>query len=230
MHQALNRFLSARVDGLLISSPYPGIEDMLERVWETVPVVILSGRAWPKADSATVDSGEAGLLATRHLLELGHTRILHITGPEHVNESHEREWGYRQALAAAGVDPLPVLRGDWSAQSGHDLGLAVDPRTFTAVFSGNDQMALGFMNALRHRGLVAPADYSIVGVDDMPDARHFAPPLTSVWMDFVELGRVGFRMLAERIRTGDRVARQVIRPKLVPRESSAASRSGAPLH
>ncbi|MGW5239342.1 LacI family DNA-binding transcriptional regulator [Monashia sp. NPDC004114] len=221
IHQALDRFLSARVDGLLISSPYLGIEDMLERVWETVPVVILSGRAWPKADSATVDSYEAGLLATRHLLELGHTRILHIAGPEHVNEAHERERGYRQALEEGGAAPLPVLRGDWSAQSGADVGAGVDPRDFTAVFSGNDQMALGFMGALRRRGLVAPADYSIVGVDDMPDARHFAPPLTSVWMDFVELGRVGFRMLAERITTGERIARHVIRPNLVRRESSA---------
>lgn len=221
IHQALDRFLSARVDGLLISSIYPGIEDMLERVWETVPVVILSGRTWPKADSATVDSYEAGLLATSHLLELGHTRILHIAGPEHVNEADERERGYRQALAAAGVNPLPIVRGDWTAQSGDEVGACVDPQDFTAVFSGNDQMALGFMSAMRRRGLVAPADYSIVGVDDMPDARHFAPPLTSVWMDFVELGRVGFQMLAERIRTGERVARRVIQPNLIPRESSA---------
>jgi DNA-binding LacI/PurR family transcriptional regulator len=224
IHEALNRFLSARVDGLLITSPYPGIEDTLERVWETVPVVIVSELAWPNADSAAVDSYEAGLLATRHLIELGHRRILHIAGPEQVNEAHERERGYRQALAEAGGTPLPVLRGDWSAQSGYDVGAGVDTRDFSAVFSGNDQMALGFMNALRGRGLVAPADYSIVGVDDMPDARHFAPPLSSVWMDFVELGRISFRMLVERITTGERVARQVIRPYLVPRESSAAAR------
>jgi DNA-binding LacI/PurR family transcriptional regulator len=224
IHKALDRFLSARVDGILISSPYPGIEDTLERVWESVPVVIVSELAWPNADSATVDSYEAGLLATRHLVELGHRRILHIAGPAQVNEAHERERGYRQALAEAAATPLPVLRGDWSAQSGGDVGAGVDIRDFSAVFSANDQMALGFMSALRRRGLVAPADYSIVGVDDMPDARHFAPPLTSVWMDFVELGKVGFRMLAERIRTGERVARQVIHPHLVPRESSAPLR------
>jgi DNA-binding LacI/PurR family transcriptional regulator len=221
IHEALDRFLSARVDGILISSPYPGIEDTLERVWETVPVVIVSELAWPNADSATVDSYEAGLLATRHLIELGHRRILHIAGPEQVNEAHERERGYREALAEVAATPLPVLRGDWSAQSGYDAGAGADAREFSAVFSGNDQMALGFMNALRRRGLVAPDDYSIVGVDDMPDARHFAPPLTSVWMDFVELGRVGFRMLLERITTGERVARHVIHPYLVPRESSA---------
>ncbi|MEV6842863.1 LacI family DNA-binding transcriptional regulator [Actinoplanes sp. NPDC051411] len=220
IHEALNRFLSARVDGILVSTPHLGIEDTLERVWETVPVVILSGRAWPNADSATVDSYEAGLLATRHLIELGHRRILHVAGPEQFNEAHERERGYRQAMAEAGAPPLPVRRGDWSAQSGYDVGLSVDVHEFSAVFSGNDQMALGFMNALRSRGMAAPADYSIAGVDDMPDARHFAPPLTSVWMDFVELGRIGFRMLTERVATGERVARQVIHPYLVPREST----------
>ncbi|WP_203808973.1 LacI family DNA-binding transcriptional regulator [Actinoplanes couchii] len=221
IHEALDRFLSARVDGILISSPYLGIEDALDRVWETVPVVILSGRAWANADSATVDSCEAGLLAMHHLLELGHRRILHIAGPERVNEAHDRERAYRRAMAEAGATPLPVLRGDWSAQSGADIGEGIDLRDFTAVFSANDQMALGFMGALRRRDHIAPDDYSIVGVDDMPDARHFAPPLSSVWMDFVELGRVGFRMLAERITTGERVARQVIHPNLVPRGSSA---------
>jgi DNA-binding LacI/PurR family transcriptional regulator len=221
VHEALDRFLSARVDGILISSPHPGIEDTLQRVWETVPIVILSGHAWPNADSATVDSYEAALLATRHLVELGHRRILHIAGPAQINEAQDREHGYRDALAEVAAAPLPVLRGDWSAQSGYEAGSGVDVRDFSAVFSGNDQMALGFMNALRRRGLVAPADYSIAGVDDMPDARHFAPPLTTVWMDFVELGRAGFRMLVERIATGERVPRHVIRPRLVVRESTA---------
>ena len=141
-------------------------------------------------------------------------------GPQ-VNEAQDRERGYRVALAEVNAAPLPVLRGDWSAQSGFEAGSGVDVQDFPAVFSGNDQVALGCMNALRCRGLVAPADYSIAGVDDMPDARHFAPPLTTVWMDFIELGRAGFRMLVERITTGKRVARQVIRPHLVARESSA---------
>ncbi|HQY99442.1 MAG TPA: LacI family DNA-binding transcriptional regulator [Propionicimonas sp.] len=220
IHLALERLLVSRVDGIIVSSPYLGIEDLLEHVWETVPVVILSGRAWPNADSATVDSYLAGLLATRHLLALGHRRILHIAGPENRNEAHERERGYLDALADPGVVPLAVARGDWSAESGEAVGLSVNPESFTAVFSANDQMALGFMSALRRRGLVAPQDYSIVGVDDMPDARYFAPPLTSVYMDFPALGRAGFEMIVKRIATGKRVARRVIEPVLVVREST----------
>lgn len=226
MHRALDRFLSARVDGIVVSSSHPGIEDLLERVWERVPVVILSGRSWPLADSATVDSYEAGVLATEHLVGLGHERILHLAGPEGVNEGVERERGYRDVLAAAGLAALPVPRGDWSAASGAAVGERVDPGSFTAVFSGNDQMALGFVSALRARGLEPPGDYAIVGVDDMPDARFYSPPLTSVQMDFVGLGRAGFEMILHRIRSGERVPRRVIRPVLVPRESTRPPADG----
>ncbi|WP_448059721.1 LacI family DNA-binding transcriptional regulator [Cellulomonas hominis] len=227
IHAALDRFLSARVDGILVTSPYVGIEDALEHVWESVPVVILSGRTWPNADSATVDSYDAGVQATRHLVDLGHTRILHVAGPSNLNEAYERERAYRDVLRRAGLDPLPVPRGDWSAQSGHVVGKTVDPRTFTAVFSGNDQMALGFMSALRERGLTAPEDYSVVGVDDMPDARFYAPALTSVYMDFVGLGREGLELILSRIRTGQRVDRRVIAPELVVRSSTAPLRRRA---
>ncbi|HSO68717.1 MAG TPA: LacI family DNA-binding transcriptional regulator [Arachnia sp.] len=220
-HWALERLLMARVDGIIISSSYLGIEDLLERVWEKVPVVMLSGRAWPNADSATVDSFEAGRLATEHLLELGHRRILHLAGPQNTSEGYERERGYRDALTRAGVEALPVVSGDWSAESGEARGLEVDPHSFSAVFSGNDQMALGFLAALRRRGRTAPQDFSVVGVDDMPDARYFTPPLTSMYMDFAALGRAGFEMIIERIRTGERVPRRVIRPRLVVRESTA---------
>jgi DNA-binding LacI/PurR family transcriptional regulator len=221
IHRALDQFLSARVDGIVVSSPYLGIENWLERVWESVPVVILSGRSWPNADSATVDSYAAGLGATEHLLGLGHTRILHIAGPENRNEAHERERGYHDALERAGVLALPVPRGDWSAESGYGVGATIDVDQFTAVFCANDQMALGFMSAMRDRGLTAPGDYSIVGVDDMPDAKFFAPPLTSMYMDFVGLGQAGFEMILDRIRTGDRAPRRVLAPRLVVRRSAA---------
>lgn len=226
MHRALDRFLSARVDGIVVSSSHPGIEDLLERVWEQVPVVILSGRSWPLADSATVDSYQAGLLATEHLLTLGHRRVLHLAGPEGVNESHERERAYLDAMAAAELPALPVLRGDWSAASGATIGERVDPDSFTGVFSGNDQMALGFMSALRSRGRVAPGDYAIVGVDDMPDARFYSPALSSVSMDFAGLGRTGFEMILHRVRSGERTPRRVIRPELIVRESSNAGPGG----
>jgi DNA-binding LacI/PurR family transcriptional regulator len=224
IHRALERLQVARVDGIIVTSPYAGIEDLLEKIWETVPVVILAGRSWPKIDSVILDSYEAGLVATNHLVKLGHTRIVHIAGPADRNEAHERERGYRDSLSRAGIEPLPVIRGDWSGESGFDVGADLGATDFTAVFSGNDQMALGFMSAMRRRNLHAPIDYSIVGVDDMPDARFFAPPLTTVFMDFVAQGRAGFTMITTDERPHKRPAHQIIKPRLVVRESTAPPR------
>jgi DNA-binding LacI/PurR family transcriptional regulator len=125
------------------------------------------------------------------------------------------------ALATAGPGNVPQCPPSSGEQSGAQVGDTVDGDSYTAVFSGNDQMALGFMSAVRRRGKTAPEDFSIVGVDDMPDARYFAPALTSIYMDFVTLGRVGIEMLIERITTADRVERRVIRPELIVRESTA---------
>jgi DNA-binding LacI/PurR family transcriptional regulator len=224
VRRALDSFLSSRVDGIVVSTPYLGTEDLLDHIWETVPVVMVSGRPRSTVDTTDVDSYRAGVGATRHLVELGHQRILHIAGPADRNEAHERTRGYHDTLVTAGLAPLPVVRGDWSAASGHVVGVAADPATFTAVFAGNDQMALGFMSAMRSRGLVAPDDYSIIGVDDMPDARYFAPPLSSMFMDFTALGATAFKMIHHRISTGERLDRHVIEPVLVVRESTAAVR------
>ena len=221
--RALDKFISAQVDGIVIATSFVGTEKLLDHIWDQLPVITISGRPWANIDSATVDSHHAGLIATRHLVELGHRRVLHLAGPLNRNEAFERQRGYFDALAAAGVTPLEVRASrDWSAQSGYEAGLAVDPSTFTAVFAGNDQMSLGFMRAMAERGLTAPDDYSIVGVDDMPDARYWRPALTSVWMDFVSVGFSTFERLHRRIETGEHEERLVIEPTLVVRESTRA--------
>lgn len=224
IRRALDGFVSTRVDGLVVSTPFLGTEDLLNHFEETVPVVTISGRPRVTTDTVDVDSHAAGLQATRHLIELGHRRILHVAGPSNHNEAFERLRGYQDALACAGLEPLPVLRGDWSSESGHAAGLAVGPADFTAVFSGNDQMALGFIAAMRERGLTAPGDFSIVGVDDMPDARYFAPALSSMYMDFTSLGAAAFTMIHRRINKGEPQAQHVLTPVLIPRESSAPPR------
>ena len=230
VRHALDGFISSQVDGIVVSTPFLGAEELLDHVWDLVPVVSVSGRPWATSDAAIADSHAAGLIATRHLTALGHRRILHLGGPADHIEAFDRERGYLEALSEAGLKPLPLVRGDWSATSGHGAGLEVDPDGFSAVFAGNDQMALGFMSALRDRGRLAPDDYSIIGIDDMPDARYFAPPLSSVYLDFVALGETAFSMVLDRIETGERQDRRVIDPILVPRKSTApfGGRSAAP--
>ncbi len=137
-----------------------------------------------------VDQHGGAAAATRHLLDLGHRTVWHIAGPTESLEAEQRVDGWRSTLEAAGVEPPPLLRGDWSARSGYELApqLARTPGV-TAVFVANDQMALGVLRYLHESGRAVPRDISIVGFDDIPEAAYFTPPLTTVRQDFSELGR-----------------------------------------
>ncbi len=220
--RALDNLQSFQVDGILLATSDQDSEALFERIWETLPVLTISGRTQLSVDSATVDSHQAGYLATRHLIELGHTRILHVGGPPRLNETYERVRGYEDALREADLAPLDIVGGSgWSAEAGFAAGLAADPDAFTGVFAGNDQIALGFLRAMRTRGYAAPLDYSIIGVDDMPDAAFFEPPLSSIYMDFHTLGTESFDMIRHHIETGERLERRVLPAVLVPRESTA---------
>lgn len=224
IRRAVDFFVSAPMDGIVMTSPYLGIEDLLDHLHDNLPVVTVSGRPTRPDDAVYADSYAAGTVATRHLVELGHRRLLHLAGPEDRNEAFDRARGYHDVLDENGLTPLPLVRGDWGPASGHAAGTAVDPTTFTAVVAGNDQMALGFISALRARGLVAPRDYSIVGVDDMPDTQFFDPPLTTVAMDFRRVGAEAFRVVHERIHGAAPQGQLVVAPLLVVRGSTAPPR------
>jgi DNA-binding LacI/PurR family transcriptional regulator len=97
-------------------------------------------------------------------------------------------------------------------------------RDFSAVFAANDQMALGFLHACRDVGLQVPGDISVIGFDDIPEAPHFAPPLTTVRQDFAELGRRAVGILLAELRGDVEVEHRLVSPQLVVRESTAPLR------
>lgn len=142
-----------------------------------------------------------GVQATRHLLDLDHTRIAFVGGPEHSVPGRERLHGYREALEAAGIQPDPALtrRGDFTAETGAEaaesLFSAPDPPT--AVFAGNDVIAMGVMRVARSKGLRIPQDLSVVGFDDTYGAKWTDPPLTTVRQPLRQMGRVAARTLFE---------------------------------
>ena len=144
--------------------------------------------------------------ATEHLLGLGHGTVWHIAGPENWFEARQRVAGWEQALRAAGIEPPPALYGDWSPQSGYELGkeLAADPDV-TAVFAANDHMALGLL-ARAERG--RPRPFRTMSASSAsttcPRPRYFTPPLTTMRQDFAELGRQSFHLLLDEIERGRR--------------------------
>jgi DNA-binding LacI/PurR family transcriptional regulator len=222
IRRALGAFTSMRVDGIVVGTPYLGVETLLEDVGESVPVVSRSERAADRVDTVHADSYGAARLAVQHLVDLGHRRILHVAGPENRNEASERIRGYRDGLAAAGLTELPLLHcAEWDAVSGAAAARDVDLDSFTAVFSANDEIALGFTSVLRERGRVAPDDYSIVGIDDMPESAFFEPPLTTARIDFERLGETALRVVLDRVRGTTAASARLLPSTLTERRSTA---------
>ena len=220
--RALTHFKSVQVDGIVLSTPLPGVDKLLTGWDQSTPLITVSELPSAGEGSAGTHSHAAGWDATHHLIELGHRDILHVAGPSTRNEARERERGYRDAMQSAGLSPQVLdVATDWSSVSGFRAGELADPATFTAVFASNDEIALGFMSALERRGARAPQDFSIVGVDDMPAAAYFSPPLTTMRLDFRALGIATFKMLHHQILTGERAQHYVVEPELVIRDSTA---------
>ncbi len=194
-----------------------------------IPFVIIdpSGDPSPEAPSVGSANWAGGLMATRHLLELGHTRIAAITGPEDMMCSLARLDGYRSAMNSAGavIDPRWVRFGDFHVSGGrdHTVELLALPDIPTAIFAGSDLQALGALDAVRARGLRVPDDISIVGYDDIPLARWTSPALTTVHQPLRRMGaeaaRLAIRMSEEGLPT---VPRMDLATSLIVRESTSA--------
>jgi len=172
-----------------------------------------------------VDQFAGAAAATRHLLELGHRNVWHVAGPVDFSEAEQRIAGWKATLKAAGIQPPPYIRGDWSARSGYEVGqkLARNPE-ITAVFAANDQMALGLLRLLHEEGRDIPREISIVGFDDIPEAAYFTPPLTTIRQDFAEAGRRCLRLLVSLIESGESSSSVMVAPELVVRGSTTVCR------
>jgi DNA-binding LacI/PurR family transcriptional regulator len=220
--RALTHFMSVQVDGIVLSTPLPGVDKLLADWDQSTPLITVSELPWSEEGYAGTHSHAAGWEATQHLIGLGHRDILHVAGPGTRNEARERERGYRDAMHAAGLTPLVLGEAkDWSSTSGYRAGELADTARFTAAFASNDEIALGFISAMERRGLRAPQDFSIVGVDDMPAAAYFSPPLTTMRLDFRALGIATFKMLHHQILTGEPAQHHVVEPELVIRDSTS---------
>ncbi|MDT0302566.1 LacI family DNA-binding transcriptional regulator [Streptomonospora wellingtoniae] len=197
----------------------------------SIPFVVVDPTG--DTDEAVPSIGSAnwngGLVATRHLIELGHERIAVIGGPTDVLCSRARIDGYRSALDAAGlpVDPDLVRSGDFHIEGGHNHGrdLLTSPDPPTAIFAGSDLQAMGLYEAARELGVRIPEDLSVVGYDDLPVARWVGPPLTTVRQPLTEMAEEATR-LALMLSRGQQPPnlRLDLATNLVVRQSTAAPR------
>ncbi|MBC9717697.1 LacI family DNA-binding transcriptional regulator [Streptomyces sp. TRM66268-LWL] len=198
--RAAARLSAEGAEGVIAIAPQQYVRDALAEARIDKPLVVMESDLGGGTPLATADSRTGARKATEHLLALGHRTVHHIAGPMGWISADLRLAGWRETLEAAGAPVPEPLAGDWSADSGYALGrnLAELPEV-TAVFASNDQMALGALRAFHEAGRPVPGEVSVVGYDDIPEAAHLLPPLTTVRTDFAELGTRALHMLLQRI-------------------------------
>lgn len=169
--------------------------------------------------------------AVRHLIDLGHRRIVFLNGPEAFTNSIDRLNGYRKALEEHDIPFREefVLYGNYGKKSGYMAAepiLKMDGKP-TAVFAGNDRMAAGVIQGLRDQGISVPGDLAVIGYDDSDTARIIDPPLTTVRIPFFELGRRTVHEFVKSVQDGKSEGFHVlIEPELIVRESSGMRHGG----
>jgi len=222
---AIQRLQGQGVEGIIVIAPLKSAVTALGRLSSRVPLVAVEGGGEDSMPVVAVDQFAGAAAATRHLLELGHRNVWHVAGPVDFSEAEQRIAGWKATLKAAGIQPPPYIRGDWSARSGYEVGqkLARNPE-ITAVFAANDQMALGLLRLLHEEGRDIPREISIVGFDDIPEAAYFTPPLTTIRQDFAEAGRRCLRLLVSLIESGESSSSVMVAPELVVRGSTTVCR------
>jgi LacI family transcriptional regulator len=197
----LDQIVNSRLIAALLAI-FPGkAKDHLLRLHEQgFPVVMIDDQSPPSPlPSVGTDHRAAAKEAVRHLIELGHRDIAHISGPLAYKVSRDRQVGYLEALHRASIDVPPdfILEGDFKPPSGVVCGhrLLEARRRPTAIFAANDEMAYGVMQAADDLGLRIPDDVALVGFDDIASSAHMRPPLTTVRQPFYGMGQRSVSLL-----------------------------------
>jgi DNA-binding LacI/PurR family transcriptional regulator len=162
-----------------------------------------------------------------HLVDLGHRHIAHVTGAMDLIHARQRLAAWRSAVERAGLEPGPVIEGDFTLSSGTAAAnaLAADRRGVTAVVCANDLMAIGFLARAADLGLAVPGDVSVTGYDGNEMGTFLRPSLTTVMTSPSTIGSAAARMLLTAI-DGQDVADVSIDPaRLVVRDSTGPARS-----
>ncbi|MHB8635930.1 MAG: LacI family DNA-binding transcriptional regulator [Fimbriimonadaceae bacterium] len=195
--------VDSRVDGVVLVLPPPNCAVFAKCETRHIPYVSILRAEAPGTYSVNSNDKEGGRLATDHLIKLGHTRIAHLVGTEHISTSPARLSGYSQAMAESGLDldPRLVVQAGFDWRRGYEATCALLklPHALrpTAIFAANDLCAEGALRALRESGLSVPNDMAVVGYDDTWFASMTQPALTTVRMPIVEMGALAVRMLVD---------------------------------
>ncbi|HVT86650.1 MAG TPA: LacI family DNA-binding transcriptional regulator [Chitinophagaceae bacterium] len=230
--KGLETFLSARVDGILVSiakdtTDYSHFNEIKER---GIPIIFFDRTNDDLGiDSVVIDDYKGGYLATEHLISQGYRRIAHITGPQHLKNFYDRLRGYMGALQAhkIKVDRSLIVNGNISIESGREgvsefLSMSNPP---DAVFAAEDFTALGVISELKERKIRIPQEFGVIGFANELFGKHITPTLSTVDQQTIQMGKSALDLLVERIEAKEmekyKQQKVVLEPLLICRESSA---------
>lgn len=224
----IRRLLARRVDGLFIFpiyrlAPTAAIYDVL--VQRQTPTVILGHRAPFCSRFYNVESDDLGgsYQMTRHLLELGHKRIVFLTGPPGAPWAQERLEGYRRALREQEIehDDRLIFNAGSTIEEGEKAALQMlnESASMTAIQAANDLVAIGAANVFLNQGIKIPDELSIAGFGNLLMSEHFRVPLTTIRQPKLRLGIAAMEIMQKLLR-GERPESKRLAAELIVRAST----------
>ncbi|MFE5646574.1 LacI family DNA-binding transcriptional regulator [Rhodococcus sp. NPDC056516] len=226
---SIEQLVDGSVDGLVLLTSNVGSELPTELNRRRIPFVFLNRESGQGlGDAAVVDNQLGGRIAAARLTALGHRRIAGIFGPLETSTGRDREMGFRLELADAGIGLVPDLtrHGPFEFKTGYQAmtELLALPEPPTAVFCGNDVVAIGAVNAALSKGVRIPDEVSLIGFDDIPMAAWEVFRLTTIGHDLEKMAAAAAQLLVERLRGGvdSSPRRVVLEPQLIERSTLGA--------
>ncbi len=219
---AFSRLEEHAVDGIIILIEAHELDGSEIEIPPGMPIVVIDSNKRFGHPFVDIDQAQGARTAVEHLLALGHETVHHVAGPPESYAAERRQHAWRAVLEEHGLPVSEPQPGDWSARSGYEAGLrlAADP-SVTAVFAANDAMAIGVLRAFHEQGIAVPAQVSVVGFDDVPDAAYLWPPLTTIRQSFDEVGRRAVDALIAELDGDEPIDQEFIATELIVRESTA---------
>jgi LacI family transcriptional regulator len=212
------RIAQSRVSDAIILLTTRTPDDVLEKILDEVSIpsiVLMRSAPSDQALCISLDNVKCGYIATKYLIDNGHKRIGFIGALQGVSIADQRLEGYKKALHEAGIeyDETLVVEGDYYQESGligvRNL-LRQTPKKPTAIFTGNDLMALGVMEGLEQEGIAIPEDISLISCDNIPNLHLLRVPLTTIASPFYEIGRLAAKKAIGVIEMNDALPDQIV--------------------
>lgn len=224
---SVRRLRSSYIDGLVMITQHKSDRTLREELQGAGPTVFLDEDVTGVAGSRIfVDNRHGGWLATKTLIEMGHTRIAHVGAPENLMSSELRCAGWREALTKAGlrVPEAYYISGRIAQEFGRSAlsRLMRLPAPPTAIFVGADEIAFGIIAASHDLGLRIPDDLSLISFDGLPIGELLNPPLSTIVQPIKEMGKKSVDMLLRQLENPDAVPEQIVLPVKLEMRASAA--------